>query len=143
MGLTERLLFRRPGVSRIRHCLVGTRFVLTPDLKTQFFTYRIRLLDCFFLASASAFMTVTRPALRTRCTSPVRHQVRSACQLYPASCSTRPMVSVLTSGKPSGASRSARCKLVSDPWWFVPSVSARGGRVASASMRPYSASVYL
>ena len=51
--------------------------------------------------------------------------LRCSCQLRPASCSTRRMVKVLTAGSPSGARRSARCKVVSDQV-AVPSCSRSG-----------------
>ena len=71
---------------------------------------------------------------------PVGHQVRVRCQLQPASVSTHQIVYVLTCGSPSGARRSARCKVTSDHV-AVPSRSRSGGRPASARMRSRSALV--
>src|SRR6266536_6657806 len=73
--------------------------------------------------------------------TPVLHQLRSRCQLMPASCSTAQMVYVLTLGKPSGARRNARCKVVSDQV-AVPSRSRSGGRRNSARIRSRSAGPY-
>ena len=55
------------------------------------------------------------------------HQVRLSCQVYPARHNACRMVQVLTPGKPSGASRSARCSVLSDQV-AVLSASRSGGR---------------
>jgi hypothetical protein len=76
--------------------------------------------------------------LRLRLTLPVSHHVRVACQLKPASRNTNQIVYVLTWGNPSGALRSARCRVVSDHV-AVPSRSRSGIRLASLRMRSRSA----
>jgi len=96
MGLLNWLSFRLPMIPRIGNGLVGTRFILRPDGQSFLLSYRICLLDEFFLAQASGSVTSTVPLLRTRRAVPVLHQVRSFCQVYPASWRTQPMVCVLT-----------------------------------------------
>ena len=70
-----------------------------------------------------------------RWTTPVVHQVRFCCQVKPASWSTRRIVTVLTRGRPSGAWRSARCRVVSDQV-AVPSSARSGGRCAQRVRGP-------
>jgi hypothetical protein len=93
-----------------------------------------------FFALASASWTLTSPRLRLRMATPVWHQVRSFCQVMPASCSTAQIVYVLTLGRPSGARRSARCNVFSDQV-AVPFRSRCGGRRNSVRIRSRSGTV--
>src|ERR1039457_1366724 len=101
----------------------------------------VPLVDQVFFAMVSGSCTSTGPFFRTRTARPVWHQLRSACQVYPASWSTHQIVRVLTSGKPSGALRRARCSVVSDHV-AVPSASRSGERATSRRIRCCSAIPY-
>lgn len=76
MRLAGRLFFGLPTGAGLRNRLVGTRFVLTPDLQPERLTQRVGLLNQFFFVSASGSTTVTTPSLRLRWAVPVGHQVR-------------------------------------------------------------------
>src|SRR5438874_6082137 len=125
----------------LRNCLVGAGFVHTPHGQAHAFPFGVGLLDQTFFALASGPWTLTSPRLRLRTAWLVSHQVRSFCQVMPASCSTAQMVYVLTLGRPSGARRSARCKVFKDQV-AVPSSSRSGARrnffrIRSRSSAPY------
>ena len=107
VGLVLGVAHGLPAFARIGHRLKGARLILAPNLETQRCTQRVGLFYEFFFASASGSTTVTEPVVRWRTAWPVGHQLRSRCQVNPASCSTRQIVYVLTVGKPSGARRSA------------------------------------
>jgi hypothetical protein len=94
-----------------------------------------------FFGVVSGSVTATGPAVRRRTTVPVWHQVRLACQEYPASQSVCRIVLVLTRGRPSGAERNARCKVVSDQV-AVPSRARSGARRNSWRIRSRSSSPY-
>ena len=70
-----------PGRSRLGNGLVGTGFVLGPGRNAGFLRLYIRLLDQPLFKAVSGSQTVTMPSLRTRWTTPVKHQVRSCCQV--------------------------------------------------------------
>jgi len=91
---------------------------------------------------ASGSWTSTSPCLRRRLATPVVHHLRSRCQLRSAACNTHQIVSVLTSGNPSSARRSARCKVDNDHV-AVPSRCRSGTRCTSARMRSRSRVLYL
>src|SRR3954468_12574861 len=98
----------RPG-------LKGTGLVLTPDREPKLRAQRVGLLDQLFFAAASGSLTRTTPAcLRWRIATPVSHQVRLFCQLSPASCRVRQIVTVLPRGSPSSACRKAFCSRLKD-----------------------------
>src|SRR5215467_2444220 len=130
-----------PSSAWLRDGLVGTGFVHAPHGQPHAFALGVGLLDQAFFALASGSWTVTSPRLRLRTATPVSHQVRSRCQVTPASCSTAQMVYVLTFGRPSGARCSARCKVFNDQV-AVPSRSRSGGRRNSAKMRSRSSGPY-
>src|SRR6266508_6722884 len=122
--------------------LVWAGFVHAPHGQAHAFSLGVGLLDQPFFALASGSWTLTSPRLRWRMATPVWHQVRSLCQVMPASCSTAQIVYVLTFGRPSAARRRARCKVFNDHV-AVPSRSRSGGRRNSARIRsrccgPYS-----
>src|SRR6266511_253568 len=121
--------------------LVWAGFVHAPHGQAHAFSLGVGLLDQAFFALASGSCTLTSPRLRLRMATPVWHQVRSFCQVMPASCSTAQIVYVLTFGKPSGARRSARCKVFNDQV-AVPSRSRSGGRRNSARIRSRSSGPY-
>src|SRR5215471_12419836 len=121
--------------------LVWTGFVHAPHGQPQARPLSVGLLDQPFFGLASASWTLTSPRLRLRIASPVSHQVRSRCQVMPASCNTAQMVYVLTFGRPSGARRSARCKVFNDHV-AVPCRSRSGGRRNSARIRSRSSGPY-
>src|SRR5947209_8051888 len=103
-----------PVCARLRNRLIGAGFVHAPHGQAQAFSLGVGLLDQPFFALASGSWTLTSPRLRLRMAMPVWHQVRSFCQVMPPSCSTAQIVYVLTCGRPSGARRSARCKVFND-----------------------------
>src|SRR6266498_3406714 len=121
--------------------LVWAGFVHAPHGQAHAFSLGVGLLDQAFFGLASGSWTLTSPRLRLRMTSPVWHQVRSFCQVMPASCSTAQMVYVLTLGRPSGARRSARCNVFKDQV-AVPSRSRSGGRRNSFRIRSRSSGPY-
>jgi hypothetical protein len=109
------LSFRLPGGSRLGNGLIGTGFILAPDLYSQPFSRQVRSLNHrFFSGAEGAERSSTVPAVRLRTVVPVVPQVRLCCQLSPASCNAGTMGKVLTAGKPSEASRRARCSVESD-----------------------------
>src|SRR3712207_2807429 len=88
-----RAALRPPAAAQLRHRLERTSLVLAPDRQAEKGAERVGPLDQPLLAAASGSTTVTRPAcLRLRTTTPVSHQLRPFCQLYPAACSARPIV---------------------------------------------------
>ena len=130
----RRLPFGLPGAPRLRKGLIRASLILTPDRDAHSLGRQVRPLDGAFFSAVSGSVTMTTPAFRLRSTVPVWHQVRLFCHVYPASCSTCPMVQVLTLGSPSGARRSARCNVDSDQV-AVPSCSRSGGRRNSRTIR--------
>src|SRR5215211_3242142 len=119
----------------MRHSLEGAGLVLAPDRDPKLRAEHVGLLDQLCFAAASGSLTRTAPTcLRLRITTPVSHQVRLFCQLKPASCSVRQIVSVLTFGSPSGALRKALCSRLTDQV-AAPSCSRCGARAISARMR--------
>src|SRR5687768_18136510 len=106
--LGGRVFARLPGSTGMRHGLKRPCLVLAPDRQPKLGAERVGVLDQLFWAAASGSLTRTAPTcLRWRITTPVSHQVRLFCQLRPASCRVRQIVSVLTRGSPSGAWRKA------------------------------------
>ena len=84
---------RLPTAARLRHGLERTSLVLAPDRQAKRGAERVGPLDQPLFAAASGSVTVTGPAcLRLRMTTPVSHQLRPCCQLYPAACRARPIV---------------------------------------------------
>jgi len=84
---------RPPAAARLRHRLERASLVLAPDRQAERGAERVGPLDQPLFAAASGSVTVTRPAcLRLRTTTPVSHQLRLFCQLYPAACRARPIV---------------------------------------------------
>src|SRR5215210_4722668 len=130
-----------PRWARLRNRLIGAGLVLAEDWQAQLLCGPIRSFDQFFLGAVCGSVTVTGPAFRRRTTVPVWHQVRLACHEYPACHSVCRIVTVLMAGSPSGAARSARCKVVSDQV-AVPSRSRSGARRNSRRMRSRSGSRY-
>ena len=114
MRIPSRLTGGLPVHAWLGDRLVRAGFVHAPHGQTHAFPLGVGLLDQPFFALASGSWTLTSPRLRLRTTSPVWHQVRSRCQLIPASCSTAQIVYVLMLARPSGARRKARCKVFND-----------------------------
>src|SRR5260370_39460 len=141
MWVTSRPTDGLPVHAWLGYRLVGASFVHAPHRQTHAFPLGVSLLDQPFFALASGSWTLTSPRLRLRIASPVSHQVRSRCQVMPASCSTAQMVYVLTLGRPSAARRRARCKVFNDQV-AVPSRSRSGRRRNSARIRSRSAAPY-
>src|SRR3982751_1158255 len=84
---------RLPTAARLRHRLEQTSLVLTPDRQAKRGAERVGPLDQPLFAAASGSVTVIGPVyLRLRTTTPVSHQLRPFCQLYPAACRARPTV---------------------------------------------------
>src|SRR3712207_171591 len=97
-----RAALRPPAATRVWHGLERTGLVCAPDRQAEKGAERVGPLDQPLLAAASGSVTVTGPAcLRLRTTTPVSHQLRPFCQVKPAVCSARPIVWVLTAGRPS------------------------------------------
>src|SRR3954449_795342 len=89
----RRVALRSPAAARLRHGLERTGLVLAPDLQAEGGAERVGSLDQPLFAAASGSATVTGPScLRRRTTTPVWHQLRPLCQLYPAACNARPIV---------------------------------------------------
>lgn len=76
VGLACRLADQLPTRTGIGHCLVGTRFVLAPELQSNRLRQTIRLLDQSLFSSVFGSTTVTTPLFRTRWAVPVGHQLR-------------------------------------------------------------------
>ena len=88
-GVTLRL----PAAAQLWHRLEGASLVLAPDRQAKRNAERVGPLDQPLFAAASESVTVTTPScLRLRTTTPVSHQLRPFCQLYPAACRARPIV---------------------------------------------------
>src|SRR3990170_879497 len=136
-----RLAFRLPGRPGLRNHLVRPSFILGPDRKPECFPYLVCLLNEPLFCVAAGSSTRTTPSLRLRRATPVSHQVRSSCQVKPASCKTHRIVYVLTSGSPSAACRNARFRSSSDHV-AVPSLAGSGLRRHSRMMRSYSPGPY-
>lgn len=85
-----------PTLPRLSDRLIRSGFVLTPDGQSQTLSQQVGSFDQLFFASASGSLTITtslpRLRRRKRRAVPVSHQVRSSCQLRPASLSTRQSV---------------------------------------------------
>src|SRR6266568_1323768 len=141
MRVASRPTDRLPVNAWLGDCLVRAGFVHAPYGQTHAFPFGVGLLDQPFFALASGSWTLTSQRLRLRMATPVWHQVRSRCQVIPASCSTAQMVYVLTLGRPSGARRRARCKVFNDQV-AVPSRSRSGGRRNSVRIRSRSPEPY-
>src|SRR3954471_15205212 len=138
--LHGRMALWPPTAAQLRHRLERTSLVLAPDCQAERGAERVGPLDQPLFAAAFGSVTVTGPVcLRLRTTTPVSHQLRPFCQLYPAACRARPTVWVLIPGRPSSARRSASRSVVSDQV-AVPSRVRSGVRATSARMRRCSAS---
>ena len=134
MRLGGRVFARLPGWAGMRHGLKRPRLVLAPDRQPKLGAQRVGLLDQPLFTILSGSTRVTVPCLRRRMTTPVWHQVRLFCQLSPAACRVRQIVSVLTCGSPSGAWRKALWSRLKDHV-AVPSWSRCGVRAHSVRMR--------
>src|SRR5947209_18598357 len=110
-----------PTAARMRHGLERTGLIRTPNRQAKASALRVGPLDQPLFAAASGSVTLTRPScFRLRTTTPVSHQVRLFCQPKPAACRMRPIVSVLTPGRPSSARRRAARNVFNDQF-AVPS----------------------
>jgi hypothetical protein len=136
MRLPDWMSFQFPAFSSIRSCLVRPRFVFYPHRQSHFLSLLKRFLDQFLLGAVSGSMIMATPCFRFRVACPVSHQLRDFCQRYSHSCRITQIRSVLMVGNPSGAFRSALCKVVNDHV-IVPSFSASGSRFGSASPRSH------
>ena len=135
MRLAYRMALWLPAFTWIGNRLIRPSFIFNPHRQSHFLPCTIGRLDQFFLGVASGSVTVTTPRFRFRATCPVSHQLRDFCQRNPASCKITQIRSVLISGNPSSAFRSAFCKVVNDQV-FVPSFSGSGWRRTSAILVP-------
>src|SRR5439155_17506958 len=137
-----RVADRLPGGTGLRDGLVGAGLVLGPELQPERLGGAVGPLDQLFLGAACGSTVVTTaPPRRLRLAVPVLHQLRSRCQVYPASHSACRMVAVLTLGSPSGARRSARRRVVSDQA-AAPSSARSGFLRNSRRIRPRSVGPY-
>ena len=108
MRIAFRVQLDVPIGARIGGCRIGSSFIHSPHRQPERFAQLIGTLNQRFFVSVCGSVTTTVPALRLRKTLPVSHQLRSFCQLHPASCKVLNIVSRLTVGSPSGARRNAR-----------------------------------
>jgi hypothetical protein len=76
MRVTGGLAPRLPTGPWVGNGLIGSRFILAPELEPCGLSQPLRLVDQPLVCSVSASVTVTTPALRLRCAVPVGHQVR-------------------------------------------------------------------
>ena len=81
-----------PRFPAIGNGLEWPGFIFGPDAQAEGFAAAIGKLDQVFFPSVSGSVTSTTPSLRLRGTVPVLHQVRSFCQVQPASCNTHQIV---------------------------------------------------
>ena len=82
-----------PTAAGLRYGLKRTSLVLAPNRQAKRGAERVGPLDQPLFVAASGSVMVTRPVcLRWRTTTPVSHQLRPVCQLYPAACRARPIV---------------------------------------------------
>src|SRR5688500_3931726 len=100
MRIASRLTLRLPAMAWLRDRLVRTRFVLVPDRQPLPLPESVGGLHHLFFPAVSGSLTVTTPLSRRRCTVPVSHQVRFACQESPACRSTHQTVWRLTGASP-------------------------------------------
>ena len=92
MGLLFGLSLRLPAIPLVGDGLEWPSFVLRPNAQAQRLSDLVSLLDQSFFPSASGSVTSTATPFRLRVTVPVLHQVRSFCQVHPASCKASPIV---------------------------------------------------
>ena len=92
MRMLTGFAFQLPSMACIWNGLERSSFILGPCAQTERLSEAIGTLDQVFFASVSGSVTWTTFPLRLRGTVPVLHQVRSFCQVQPASCNTHQMV---------------------------------------------------
>jgi hypothetical protein len=102
-----------PARPWLRGRRIRSGLIHAPHGQAQRCAQHIRAFKHVFLPQRGS-VTSPRPALRWRKNLPVVHQLRSLWQPHPARCSTLRIVSRLTLGGPSGASRRARWSVLSD-----------------------------
>jgi len=92
VGVTVRLALGCPRFPAIGNSSERPCFIFCPDAQAKRLTNAIGKLDQVFFPTVSGSVTSTTPSLRLRDTVPVLHQVRSFCQVQPASCNTHQIV---------------------------------------------------